>query len=154
MAGKILDLFIDQGADYDKPIEILDDSGNPDNLTGATAVMQIRRTYDDGSVLALTTADSSLTIDGLAGTITPHLSRELTAALPAGAYLYDIRMLESNGRTTYPRRGKFTVNPAVTVINPPAPSPAPEPPDNVYVAEDGVTPYTAEDGATYYTQES
>ena len=154
MTGKILDLFIDQGTNYDTPIAILDDSGSPDNLTGATAVMQLRRSYDDASVLALTTADSSLTIDGLAGTITPHLTREMTAALPAGKYLYDIRMLESNGRTTRPRQGCITVNAAVTLIDPPSPSPSPEPPDNVYTAEDGTTVYTAEDGETFYTQES
>lgn len=154
MNAKHRNICIDQGSDYNTPFFLADDSGAPLNLLGVTAVMQIRRAYDDPEpVLTLTTADGSLSVDGLNGTVTPHIGEDATAALTPGVYVYDLKLLETNGRTVRPRQGYVTVNQQVTTIEPPTPSPSPSPsPAPSYVAMENVGNVLQEDGTKILTE--
>jgi len=70
---------------------LLDVAGSPVDLTGATAVLDVRtHAASAAPVLALTEA-AGLTLGGAAGTVTPSRTAAEMEAVPAGAYRYDLR---------------------------------------------------------------
>ncbi len=113
------DLTIAQGASWSQEFTVIDDAGDPlDLTTGYTARMQIREGYADeagSSLLDLTTANTRIQLGGTAGTITLSLSDTLTAALHPTNYeaRYDLELVgpSSVTRVVY---GLVTVLPEVT----------------------------------------
>lgn len=156
MPALIKNITIEQGAKFDKPFCIRTQGDEPVNLTGAQAAMQIRADYGTTPLLTLLTSDGSLVIDAVKGTITPNIAAGTTNAFLPGAYVYDLGLFETNGRTSRPFQGAVTVSPEVTIypFPAPSPSPSPSPSPNAYTAEDGTTVLTGEDGTTILNQES
>jgi len=118
MSAKQLDIAIEQGADYQNLFYVVDSSGNPVNITGAIVAMQIRTEIGSPSALVtLTTQDRSIEINGTQGTIAlSGLNEVITTALSAGVYVYDIKMLDTTGKTTRLFQGTAAVSPEVTTI--------------------------------------
>jgi tRNA threonylcarbamoyladenosine modification (KEOPS) complex Pcc1 subunit len=94
MSAGRYDLEIEQGATWSRVLEYQDPEGDAIDLSTYTARMMIRTTYDAATPLvALTTENGRITIDGLAGRITLNLSATDTAALPAGLHVYDVELV-------------------------------------------------------------
>lgn len=114
-----LNIQCDQGASFSLSATCYDDAGLI-NLTGYSALMQIRNspTYNGGVtptvVYSLSTADGQITLGGAAGTIQLAISAANTASLPDGEYSYDLFIIQGSFQAKM-FGGLFTVNPRVTV---------------------------------------
>ena len=106
---------IDQYATFTIGIGYKDAQGDPVDLTGYTAAMQIR---DSAAVVLLSlsttpTANGSvLTVTPLTGTIDVTITDEDTATLTNG--VYDLVITDGSGNKTRLIEGKVVVNPGVT----------------------------------------
>jgi hypothetical protein len=129
MTAQRVDLSIDQGTDYRKPLPpILDAEGTPENITGATAAMQFRASIDaPNAVLTLTTENGGLVIDGEEGLIVPVIGHLVNAAMLPRVYVCDVKMRTSSGKLRRTHEGTAAINPQVTCIDPPSPAPSPSP---------------------------
>ena len=97
MLAGLLNLTIEQGATYVLPFVYQDEAGNPINLTGMTARMQLRRQFaSDSALLSLTTENGRIAITPLEGKITLSISATDTALL-TGSGVYDLELV--NGPT-------------------------------------------------------
>ena len=110
-----LDMDCYQGASFDYTLT-WQTGGTPVNLSGYTARMQVRDTYDGGSAVVSLTSGTGITLGGTAGTILVALTATQTAAIdatPSGQYVYDLELV--NGATvTRLVEGTFIVSPEVT----------------------------------------
>jgi hypothetical protein len=84
---------IDQGADWFLNVTWEDTAGDPINVTGYTAALQLRtsplaRTY----VLSLATGGNGITVDGPNGLFNIHATAEQTAEITPGRYTYDLEI--------------------------------------------------------------
>lgn len=102
-----------RGDSYIHEVRLVDDSGNPIDITdNRTYTAQIRRKPDDTSAVA--TFSCSIT-SGETGKVTMSLSAETTAALTPGNYVYDFVETNSSAETTLTlMRGTVTVEHDVT----------------------------------------
>ena len=111
----IYNFTMDQGSTYTVQMVYLDPNGNPINLTGYTAKMQLRLQYGDPvAALTLTTENGGITINGPTGTINILATDEQTLVLQPTFYVYDLDIL-SGGTIQRLVQGQVTVRPEVTV---------------------------------------
>lgn len=87
---------------------------SPVDLTGYSARMQVRRTYDSTAVALTLTSSSGIVLGGTAGTIILDANPTTTAAIPAGQYVYDLEMVTAGSAVTRLLQGTFIVDPEVT----------------------------------------
>ena len=114
MTAGIYNTTIDQGSIWNVTIVYKDSNGNPVNLTGYTAAMQLRQNYNSESAdLTLTTANGGLTITGATGTIQVSATATQTGNLSAGFYVYDLE-LTSGSNISRLIQGQITVAEQVT----------------------------------------
>lgn len=106
----VSNLTVDQGATFNAQIDVSDDSGNSQNLTGYSVAGQIRKTYDSTTYTAFTASVSNAT----GGTIAISLTATQTNALKAGRYVYDVEITSSGGVVTRVLEGQVEVTPGVT----------------------------------------
>ena len=106
----VSNLYIDQGADFSTTLSLTDSNGDVLNLTGYSAVGQMRKTYGSSTVAA------TFTVALVAGTgqVTLTLTDTVTAALTSGRYVYDILITDSSGDKTRILEGQATVTPSVS----------------------------------------
>ncbi len=106
----VSNLYIDQGADFSTTLSLTDSNGDVLNLTGYSAVGQMRKTYGSSTVAA------TFTIALVAGTgqVTLTLTDTVTAALTSGRYVYDVLITDSSGDKTRILEGHATVTPSVS----------------------------------------
>lgn len=102
-------LFIDQGATYATKLNITDTNGAPVDLTGYTAAAQIRKHYTSSNSVSFTATTTAAT-----GAVTLSLSANATANLYAGRYVYDVELVDSQGRVSRIVEGIVTITPNVT----------------------------------------
>ena len=129
MTATKLNFPIEQ-ADFLLAFPIPSTPGSPGSLVGACAALQIRRFIGDTeAIVTLTTENGGLSINAGARTITAILDAATTACIPAGPYVYDLKLLDATGKTYRVFQGIVTVSGEVTlvVILFPSPSPAPAP---------------------------
>lgn len=107
-------IICDQGSTLDRTLTWKDSDGVLINLTGYTARMQVRATFESTTtVLSLTTENGGITLGGALGTIQIIASATATAAIDPRIYVYDLELV--NGTTVYRLvQGSFTVRPEVT----------------------------------------
>lgn len=109
-------LKIDQGATFRKRMTWK--TGTPKvavDLTGCTAVMQIREEVDSAAVLVeLNTTDGGITLGGVNGTIDLYISDEDTAAFTWESGVYDLEITFTNGDVLRKIQGSASVSPEVT----------------------------------------
>lgn len=110
------DMTVNQGATFQRLITWYESDGvTPNDLTGYTAKMYLKRKVtDDAALVTLTTENAKLTLGGAAGTVTLEIPATETATM-SGVYVYDLKLI--NG--SYVKRlieGKITVDSEVTKI--------------------------------------
>lgn len=109
----IYNFIIDQGSTWTLQLVYNDSNGDPVNLTGYTAEMQIRKKFNsDTAVLTLSTSNGGITIVPLTGTLNLLATDEQTAIEP-GFYVYDLE-LNIGGTRTRLIQGQVTVSGEVT----------------------------------------
>lgn len=109
-------LAIDQGATFSKVFTWKTGTPYlPVDLTGCTALMQIRATLDDPVVLLLlSTANARIALGGVAGTITLTVSAADTTLITWLTAVYDLQIVLANGTIRRLLGGNVTVSPEVT----------------------------------------
>lgn len=84
---------IDQGADWFLNVTWEDVAGEPIDITGYTAALQLRTSPLARTVaLNLTTENDGLAITGASGLVSIHATNEQTAALTPQRYTYDLEL--------------------------------------------------------------
>ena len=112
----LLDLTCYQGAsfNYDLTWKL---NNVPVDLTGFSARMQVRETYDSTAVTFALTSGSGITLGGTAGTIYLEASPTATALLdgtPNTQYVYDLELVSGASAVTRLVQGRFFIDPEVT----------------------------------------
>lgn len=106
---------IDKGSDVAIQLELVDNSGNPKDLTNYDAAAKMKRNYNSDSD---ETTDFAIAIVPADGIITLSLTNIQTDALKIGNYVYDVEIsYEDSASATIVERvleGKIRVSPSVT----------------------------------------
>lgn len=93
MLAGLLDLQIEQGATFSIVFLYQDENGDAIDMTGMTARMQLRRTYNSPTaLLSLTTENGRIAINVSEGSITLNISATDTASL-TGSGVYDLELV-------------------------------------------------------------
>lgn len=110
MSAGIYNFTLNQGATFNKQMTVKENN-SPLNLTGYTAAMQLRSTYDSSTVaLSMTAA----VLNATQGILSISATATATAALEEGIYVYDLEITTSAGTVTRLLQGQVTVSPEVT----------------------------------------
>lgn len=112
----VLNMDCYQGANFDYTLT-WKSAGVAVNLTGYTARMQVRESYDAGSAIMSLTSGTGIALGGTAGTITITAAATATAALdgtPNKQHIYDLELVSGAGVVTRLVEGNFTIHPEVT----------------------------------------
>jgi hypothetical protein len=102
MSGGNYDLSVDRGFDWSLTLTWNDADGNPVPLAGWSADMFIRPAFADQTTVifaTLSTADDppEIVLGASDGIIQLSLSAAVTALIPSGAAVYDLRMTNPDG---------------------------------------------------------
>ena len=124
MSAAIYDIYIEQGATFQKECTYKDANGDPIDLTDMTMAAQIRRSYSDASVtqvITVTIADQSEPEN--LGKFTLSISAEDTATIPvapaasyetpATPYAWDLQ-LDTGSQVLRLMQGTAYVSPEIT----------------------------------------
>lgn len=104
-----------QGADWSVTLTVSDENGNPKDLSGYSAKMQVRAEPNSSVLIELTsTPAAGITVTGVSGTIGIVMTAAETAALTFQHGIYDVMLTSGAGVVTYLLRGEFTLLPRVT----------------------------------------
>lgn len=108
--------IMEQGATFKRDIFVKDSAGNPWDLTGYSARMQIRQTVDDPSTLLdISTATGEITITAASGLVTIEVPATTTETLSwTGDAVYDLELEDGSGFVTRLIQGKVTLSLEVT----------------------------------------
>ena len=110
MSAGIYNFTLNQGATFSRQMTVKENN-SPLNLTGYTAAMQLRSTYDSSTVaLSMTAA----VINATQGILSISATATATAALEEGIYVYDLEISTAAGAVTRLLQGQVTVSPEVT----------------------------------------
>lgn len=108
-------IIADQGATFSRAFIKKDDEKRIIPLTGYTARMQVRETYDSTTTLLdLTTENEYIIIEGARGIISVVVPDDETRLLMPGEYVYDFELIHPNGQIERMLMGTFTVRREVT----------------------------------------
>ncbi len=112
--SEYVELFIDQGSNFDTTINIADDDTNaPQNLSGIVVTSQLRR-----SMLSVNAAASFVcsVSDTSNGEIYLEMSAANTSNLKVGTYFFDVRLFYTGENNYYTRliEGVVHVTPGIT----------------------------------------
>lgn len=111
----IVDLTIEQGADFSHIVSLKNGDGTIFPLAGYTAKMQIRQTVASASPLVeLSTANGKITVNGAAGQLTLSLTNTETAAYTWRSGVYDLEITSPSAIVTRVMKGDITLSLEVT----------------------------------------
>lgn len=117
MAAGRYDITIEQGTTWTLSLTWKDAAGTPINLTGYSARMQIRSSYEATSPLIELLSSGgtpSITITPLTGVVALLIEEAATRTLPSGHAVYDLEMVAANNNVTRLLEGSVTISPEVT----------------------------------------
>jgi hypothetical protein len=115
MAAATYDFTIEQGATLLKAITWKDSNGDPVDLTGYVARMQVRPSATSEDVLLdLSTDNGGLQLTPSSGVVTITASAEDTAALDWRKGKYDLELESADGTVTRLLKGVITVSREIT----------------------------------------
>jgi hypothetical protein len=114
MPAATYDFTIEQGATLIKPIVWKDSDGDPVDLTGYSARMQMRRNYSTPVLLQLTTGAGNLVITPSTGTVTMVFDAALTESITWLRAKYDLELESSVGVVTRILEGDVTISREIT----------------------------------------
>jgi hypothetical protein len=113
MAAGIYDITIEQGATFQLSLTWKDSNDAPVDLTGYSARMQVRETYESEETLVSLTSPGDMVLGGVLGTILITIQPAVTSVLPLVEGVYDIEMIA--GSVIYRLlQGKATISREVT----------------------------------------
>jgi hypothetical protein len=113
VAGRY-DFTIVTNTDFSRTLTWNDENGNPVNLTGWSAHMQIR-SWPTPSLLAdISTTAGTIGLGGGAGTITLRIAASVTSVIPAGVAKYDLFVTNVSSLTSCLLYGDVIVQRGVT----------------------------------------
>jgi len=105
-------IYIDQGSDFQTVISLTDSNSDALNLTGYTALAQIRKTHGSSTIAA--TFGTTLTTN--TGQVTLTLTDTVTAAMGSGRYVYDVLLTDGSGDKTRVLEGQAILTPGVSRV--------------------------------------
>lgn len=119
MPAAVYNIEIEQGATFQLPLVYKDYLGNPIDISGYTARMQVRRSYEAPTpLLDLTTENNGITLGGSSGTIQIEAADLLTSPLPiipeTKPGVYDLELRSPGGVVTRLIKGSVTITPQAT----------------------------------------
>ncbi len=113
-----------QGATFSIVITVQDSSGNAQNLTGYSARMQLRSSYDAGAAAeTMTSANGEITFSANTGNVIIELAATRTANIPVvltngkpprSTYVYDLELIDADNKVSKLLYGDVTVYGEVT----------------------------------------
>ena len=103
-----VNLLIDQGATFSTMIDLVDQNGDPIDLSSYTGASQMRKHYTSSNSISFTVGLSNT------GVVTLGLTAAQTAALTAGRYVYDVEVTDGASNVSRIVEGIVTVSPNVT----------------------------------------
>ncbi len=107
-------ITMDQGAQWTLTVVYDDNNGNPIDLTGFTAKMQLRKKFDSPTaILTLESPSSGIVITPLTGTLQLTATTAQMTGIEGGIYVYDLE-IASGGVVTRLMMGSATVRSEVT----------------------------------------
>lgn len=115
MAAGVYNFTIEQGTTFRRTLTLKDSAGDPINLTGYTARMQIRAEVESTTVLlSLTTSNGGISLGGAAGTIEWFISDTNTSAITSEG-VYDLEIVNTaTNEVTRVLKGKVRLDKEVT----------------------------------------
>jgi hypothetical protein len=106
---------IEQGSTFRVDITYKDENGDPVDLNGYSARMQLRRRIDDvDPVLELTTGNGRLVLGGDTGNVEINVNASDTEGLDAVEGVYDLELISGAGIVDKLLRGTFEIIREVT----------------------------------------
>lgn len=96
-----------QGATFDIELTWKDGNGDPVDLTDCDAALQVRPTYSSAAALIDIQTGDGITLGGIDGTIHLVVEAAITAAVPPGNYVYDLKIIFPGGEVTRLLQGKW-----------------------------------------------
>ena len=121
MSALRANFVIEQNATFDPVVRLkIKGTDDPVDLTGFTALMQIRKTRATDEVLVQLSTDSlpeddgTITIDGPNGLLELFIDDAVTATFLEGYGVYDILLTAPSGRSSRPIEGSITFSPGST----------------------------------------
>ena len=113
--AKTYNFDIDQGSDKSLVLNLKDAAGAELDLAGYAARMQLRRTIASPAVADELTSDNGrISIEAGVGQIICEFPHDISSAYAAGAFVYDIELVDPDGIVRRILEGKITVRPEVT----------------------------------------
>ena len=114
MASFKVNLKMDQGGSFTKTVT-WKPAGVPADLTGCTAIAQVRSQINAAIVLhTFSTALGNLVLGGAAGTVQLIMEDEATAVAPWGSGVYDLIVSFPDGTKRRLLYGTVSISPSVT----------------------------------------
>ena len=115
MTAGIYNVTLEQGSTFTRTITYNEPGGSPVDLTGFTAAMDLRASYNSEDVIiSLTTENGRIALGGVAGTIDLTIDAEDMTDLVAPADgVYDLE-LYTGGTVTRLLQGSWTISPEAT----------------------------------------
>lgn len=104
------EIVIEQGATFETTVNVTDVYNDAINLTNYSTESQMRKSYTSSTAY---TIDTSIT-DASTGEITLSVTAANTADIPAGRFLYDLKITSNTGVATRVIEGVAIVLPSVT----------------------------------------
>ena len=119
MPATTYDIIIEQGATFALHLRYRTSAGALIDLTGYTARMQVRESFDSSTaMLSFTSAPGGgITLGGALGTIDIEATDEATAAIAVRQQVwavYDIELVPPDGRAIRLMQGQAEIRPEVT----------------------------------------
>lgn len=102
-------LVMDQGADFSTTINLTDDNGDVQVLTGYSGAASMRKHYTSS-----TSYDFTVVVVPSLGTVTMTMTANATANIVAGRYVYDCEITDGSGQKSRLVEGIVEVTPRVT----------------------------------------
>lgn len=111
--ASISNLYIDQGSTYSNIITVASSTGTALDLTNYTVASQIRKSYGSSTAYNFTAS----VYNAVDGKVRLQLTSTESSAIPAGRYLYDIEITNTNtSAKTRILEGIVVVTPEITQI--------------------------------------
>lgn len=109
--ASFLELYCDQGTDFNFTLDVTNDDGTAIDLTDYRITSSIRKSFYSASV----TANLTVTVlNAVSGNVALSMNAATTSKIKAGRYLYDVKMKDSSNNVSRVIEGIITVYPQIT----------------------------------------
>ena len=108
--SKLYHIEVERGGTLQISLTLKNPDGTAIDLTGCTASAAFAKAFDAAIAGSF---DIAFGPDRTTGKLEASISKETTAGLDAGSYVYDLRIVFPSGAAKHYLKGNLTVNPAV-----------------------------------------